>query len=123
MKKFRILVVDDHPQFLNAMRFLLMDGFEDKIESIDIATNGKECLEFLEQRIYDVIFMDIDMPILNGIETTKKATDIYRDLNIVALSFHSDMKYIVKMIEAGAKSYIIKEEINKNTINNVLQAS
>ena len=121
MKKQKILLVDDHKEFINAMKFLLMDTFEDQIEYIDIAHNGRQCLEKLEINIYDFIFMDIDMPVMNGIETTRLASNMYRDLNIIALSFHSDMKYIVKMIEAGARSYIIKEEINKNTLNNLME--
>ncbi|NJM16440.1 MAG: response regulator transcription factor [Bacteroidales bacterium] len=119
MKKLRILLVDDHPQFINAMKFILTDSFMDKIESIDIANNGEECLEVLEKKLIDLIFMDIDMPVMNGIEATKIATATYRDIKIIALSFHTDMKYIIKMIEAGARSYIIKEEINRDALVSV----
>ena len=121
MKKYRILLVDDHAQFLNALKFLIMDTFNDAIESIDTATNGKECLDILSDKVIDIVFMDIDMPVMNGIETTKIASETYRNLTIIALSFHSDMKYVIQMIEAGARSYIIKEEINKELLSNVME--
>lgn len=113
MRKIRILIVDDHPHFINALKFMLSDAFEDRIHSIDEAHNGSECIDKLSEKMIDLIFMDIDMPVMNGIETTKIVSNMYRDPVIIALSFHADMKYIVQMIEAGARNYIVKEEISK----------
>jgi len=121
MIKYKILIVDDHQQFVEAFKFMLLDYFEDNIESIDIASNGQECLDILGKKFIDLIFMDIDMPIMNGIEATRNAINQYRDLKIIALSFHSDMKYIVQMIEAGARSYIVKEEINKKSLQGIFE--
>lgn len=121
MKRYRILLVDDHAQFLSALKFLIVDTFNEEIESIDTACNGKECLDILSKKVVDIVFMDIDMPIMNGIETTKIASETYRNLIIIALSFHSDMKYVIQMIEAGARSYIIKEEVNKDLLSSVLE--
>jgi DNA-binding NarL/FixJ family response regulator len=64
--------------------------------------------------------MDINMPNMNGIETTRQATILYRNLIVVAISFHSEMKYVVQMIEAGARSYIIKDEINRESLEKAL---
>ncbi|MFW6227508.1 MAG: response regulator [Bacteroidota bacterium] len=121
MKKLRILLVDDHVQFLSALKFLITDTFDETVESIDTACNGKECLDILSKKVIDIVFMDIDMPVMNGIETTKIASETYRNLIIIALSFHSDMKYVIQMIEAGARSYIIKEEIDKELLSSVLE--
>ena len=121
MKKYRILLVDDHPHFINALKFLILDFFEEKVESIDIATNGQECLDILSSKVVDIVFMDIDMPVMNGIRATKIASDTYRSLVIIALSFHTDMNYVIQMIEAGARSYIIKEEINRELLSNVFE--
>lgn len=115
------MLVDDHPQFVEALKFILFDYFSDKIDFIDVARNGEECLDQLKQKYFDFIFMDIDMPIMNGIEATKRLVEKYRDIVIIALSFHADMKYIIQMIEAGARSYIIKEEINKDLLEKVLK--
>jgi DNA-binding NarL/FixJ family response regulator len=120
MRKARILLVDDNPHFLNALRFMLQDYFSERIETIEIATNGEECIEALRTKLVDLVFMDINMPKMDGIETTKEIVKMFRDIIVIAVSFHSEMKYIVQMIEAGARNYIIKEEINKEILDKVL---
>jgi len=99
---------------------MLTDFFSDRIEKISEACNGNECLEILRNQIFDMVFMDISMPVMNGIEATREATRLYRNLIVIAVSFHSEMNYIVQMIEAGARSYLIKDEINKESLEKVL---
>ncbi len=120
MKKLKVLIVDDNPHFCNALKFMLFDSFEDRIEFIEIVGDGEECLKELKNNIYDIVFMDINMPKMNGIATTREATALYRNLVIIAVSFHSEMKFVVQMIEAGARSYIIKDEINKESLDRAL---
>jgi DNA-binding NarL/FixJ family response regulator len=120
MKKQKILIADDNPHFAKALKFMLLDSFQDQIDEIGIAKDGDECLGELSRKIYDTVFMDINMPKMNGIEATREATQLYRNLIIIAVSFHSEMKYIVQMIEAGARSYIIKDEICKETLEKAL---
>ncbi len=120
MKKHRILIVDDNQHFAKALEFMLSDSFQDRIEIIKVATDGLQCLEELSANLYDIVFMDINMPNMNGIEATKTATRLFRNIIIIAVSFHSEMKYIVQMIEAGARSYIIKDEINTESLDKAL---
>jgi DNA-binding NarL/FixJ family response regulator len=120
MKKQKVLIADDNPHFAKALKFMLLDSFKDRIEDIVTVKDGDECLQELNRRIYDMVFMDINMPGLNGIDTTREATILYRNLVIVAVSFHSEMKYVVQMIEAGARSYIIKDEINRESLEKAL---
>jgi DNA-binding NarL/FixJ family response regulator len=120
MKKLKILIVDDNPHFVNALRFMLMDYFEDRIESISTASDGQDCMMQLRSHVCDFVFMDINMPNLNGIETTRQATILYRNLIVISVSFHSEMKYVVQMIEAGARSYIIKDEISHESLEKAL---
>lgn len=120
MRRQKVLIVDDNPHFANALKFLLLDSFDDKIENVAIVGDGDECLSALYNNIYDMVFMDINMPKKNGIDTTKEITQLYRNLVVIAVSFHSEMKYVVKMIEAGARSYIIKDEINKDSLERAL---
>ncbi len=120
MKKQKVLIADDNPHFSKALKFMLLDSFQDKIDDIVIAKDGEECLKELNHRIYDMVFMDINMPKVNGIEATREATTLYRNLVVIAVSFHSEMKYVVQMIEAGARSYIIKDEICPESLSKAL---
>jgi DNA-binding NarL/FixJ family response regulator len=120
MRKQKVLIVDDNPHFAKALKFMLLDSFLDRIEDVFIVKDGDECLDALNESIYDMVFMDINMPKKNGIDTTKEVTQLYRNLVVVAVSFHSEMKYVVQMIEAGARSYIIKDEINRDSLDKAL---
>lgn len=120
MRKNRVLIADDNPHFAKALKFMLLDSFQDRIEDIIIVKDGEDCLTELNRKIYDLVFMDINMPKINGIDATRQATTLYRNLVIVAVSFHSEMKYVVQMIEAGARSYIIKDEICPDSLNKAL---
>jgi DNA-binding NarL/FixJ family response regulator len=120
MRKQKVLIADDNPHFARALKFMLLDSFQDRIEDIVMVKDGDECLQELNRRIYDMVFMDINMPRLNGIDATRQATNLYRNLVIVAVSFHSEMKYVVQMIEAGARSYLIKDEICPDSLDKAL---
>ena len=119
-KKHKILIADDNPHFSKALKFMILDSFHEQIDTIQIVRSGEECLRELSENMYDVVFMDINMPGKNGIEVTSEITQLYRNLIIIAVSFHSDMKYVIQMIEAGARSYIIKDEINRESLEKAL---
>ena len=120
MKKLSILLADDNKHFLQALKYMLEHSNQNKIESIYVANNGQEALSILRSFHVDIAFMDIEMPGLSGIEVTKKATEQNRFLTVIALSFHQEMEFIKKMMEAGARNYIIKEEICSEILENVI---
>jgi CheY-like chemotaxis protein len=111
-----ILIVDDNKQFLEAFKFLLQEHFVDKAEEIFEASNGFESLEILKKNPVDLVFMDLEMPVMDGIEATKKIIDMYRNIKVIAASFHSELEDVKKMLEAGARNYIVKEEISPEAI-------
>ncbi|MGM0503836.1 MAG: response regulator transcription factor [Bacteroidota bacterium] len=111
-----ILIVDDNKQFIEAFKFLLQENFADRIEEIFEASNGAECLDILKRNAIDIVFMDLEMPVMNGIEATRKIIDLYRNIKVVAVSFHSELEDVKKMLEAGARNYIIKEELSTEAI-------
>lgn len=122
MRKFNILLVDDNKHFLDAFEFLLLDVLNNRISSISKAENGKECLEFMDTHTPDIIFMDMDMPVMNGVQATKIIIDRYRFVNIIAVSFHNEMDAIRDMIEAGCRNYIVKEDISRETIMRIFNS-
>ena len=113
-----ILIVDDNKQFREAFRFILQENFSEQYENIYEAENGAECLNIISNQSIDVVFMDKQMPVMDGIEATKKIVDQYRKIRIIAVSFHSEFEDIKSMLEAGARNYIIKEEITPKVIAN-----
>lgn len=115
-----ILIVDDNKQFREAFRFILEENLADKYEEIYEAENGEECINLVKKYSIDYIFMDKEMPIMNGEEATKIIVDNYRNIKIIAVSFHSELEDIKGMIEAGARNYIVKEEITSEVIGRCL---
>lgn len=118
--KLKILIVDDNPIFIRLFSKLLQTSFDDLIDRVDSAENGKECIEKVQKFSYDVVFMDLEMPILSGVEATKYISENFRNIKVVAVSLHRELGSIQKMLEAGAKNYIIKEKISKEYIGGLL---
>jgi YesN/AraC family two-component response regulator len=121
MRRYNVLIADDNKHFLNAFKFLLRESNLEKTDSIFTAADGNEALLSLQVNPIDIAFIDVDLPGMNGVEVTRKATELNRYLTIIAVSFHSEIEFISQMINAGAKNYIVKEEINKNLLNKIFE--
>ena len=104
--KIKILLADDHEFFRDGFIFFIKDAPD--IELVDTASNGKQLLQMAEKYLPDVILTDIKMPVMDGIEATKIITANYPQIAIIALSMSNEENFIVEMIEAGAKGYLIK---------------
>ncbi|NSW44527.1 MAG: response regulator transcription factor [Bacteroidales bacterium] len=101
-----VYLVDDHEIFRKGLKLLLQEvSF---VNIIGEAAYGDQFLIELQKVQPDVVFMDIKMPGLNGIETTKKALEKYPDLKIVALSMYGDEEHLQAMLDAGAKGFLLK---------------
>ncbi|MDX9852820.1 MAG: response regulator [Tenuifilaceae bacterium] len=120
-KQYRVLLVDDNQQFIDALRFQLVELLGDRVAVIDSAYDGKQALKAIEAKRYDYIFMDISMPQMDGIEATRIATRSNRDIKIIALSFHKEFEYLQLMLEAGARFYIRKDEVDADTLRKVFE--
>ncbi|NJK97064.1 MAG: response regulator transcription factor [Bacteroidales bacterium] len=100
------MLVDDHKIFRESLSKLLVS---EKIANvIGEAGNGIELLSLLESYKPDLILLDIQMPLMDGIEATGKALERYPGLKILVLSSFGDEKYYFKMLEAGAKGFVLK---------------
>ena len=102
----KILLVDDHNLFRNGLKMLLdtLHGYEVTGE----ASNGKEFLEIIVKNDYDIVFLDIEMPEINGIEAGRRAIELKPDLKIITLSMYGDEEYYDQMVDAGAKGFLLK---------------
>ena len=105
-KSYRILLADDHALFLSGLSGLLARRPE--CEVVGTAANGAECLELIRTVPHDVVLMDIDMPVMDGIEATERALAEHPDEQIITLSMHAEETFYFRMVEAGAKGFILK---------------
>jgi DNA-binding NarL/FixJ family response regulator len=107
MEKIKIIIIDDHQLFRNGLKILL-----DSIPEFEVtgeASNGEEFLKLIRTIKADVALMDINMPELDGIEATRKGLKICPSINIIALSMYGEEEYYYKMVDAGAKGFILKD--------------
>lgn len=114
----KIILVDDHPLYREGIKLLI--EMEHIGEVIAEAGNGKEFLDLLEYQVPDMVIMDIDMPIVDGLQATQKALELHPDIKILILSMHGDNKYYTRFIDAGAKGFILKTA-GKEELENAIQ--
>lgn len=107
MEKIHIVIVDDHQLFRNGLKILL-NAFPE-FEIIGEASNGVEFLKIIKNTKADVALMDINMPEMDGIEATQKGIEICPDISIIALSMYGEEEYYNKMVDAGAKGFLLKD--------------
>ncbi len=107
MGKIRIIIADDHQLFRNGLKILL-NAFPE-FEVTGEASNGEEFLKLLKSCPADVALMDINMPEMDGIEATRKGLKICPEIDIIALSMYGEEEYYYKMVDAGAKGFLVKD--------------
>jgi DNA-binding NarL/FixJ family response regulator len=105
-KKYRVVIVDDHEMFRAGVKVLLRKS--ENIEFVGEAANGADFLELMENIKPDVVLMDISMPVMDGIETTKQAIKQNPDIKILALSMFGEEEYYYKMVQAGVCGFVLK---------------
>jgi len=107
MEKIRIIITDDHQLFRNGLKMLLEASPE--FEIVGEASNGEEFLRILRNCTADIVLMDINMPEMDGIEATKKGIKICPSISVIALSMYGEEEYYYKMVDAGAKGFLLKD--------------
>jgi DNA-binding NarL/FixJ family response regulator len=105
-EKPKIIIVDDHVMFRDGLKSLIeQQNIGDVIAE---AENGKKFLEIIEKQRPDLVLMDIEMPEMNGLEATECVLQKYPDLRVLVLSMFGDEDYYIRLINAGAKGFILK---------------
>lgn len=106
MERVKILIVDDHPMIRLGIRSILNNV--EHLNVADEANNGREALEKLDRESFDLVVMDIKMPEMNGIEATEEIVKRHPNTKVLAISMFDEQRYIVKMLQAGALGYVLK---------------
>ncbi len=122
--KYSVVIVDDHVLLAQAIQELVnsFEGFE----TLYLCKNGKELLEKLKfaNNVPDIILMDVNMPVINGITATKTINELYPEVNVLALSVEVDEDIILGMLRAGAKGYLMKDtekEVLQEALEHVIK--
>jgi len=107
--KHSVVIVDDHVLLAQAIEELI-NGFN-RFKTLYLCKNGKELLDKMRMpaNVPDVILMDVNMPILNGIDATKMVKENFPNVKVVALSVEKDEDVILGMLRAGAVGYLMKD--------------
>jgi DNA-binding NarL/FixJ family response regulator len=104
--KNKIIIVEDHALFREGLK-RVVNEIED-LELIGVAENGAIFLDMLKKTVPDLVLMDIQMPVMDGIEATEKALALYPSLKILVLSMFGEEEYVYSMVDRGVSGFILK---------------
>jgi DNA-binding NarL/FixJ family response regulator len=117
----RLLIADDHPLVRNALTQLL--GAVEDIEVVATTANGREAVTMAVETSPDVVLMDLEMPLLNGIEATRELIAADPSARVVILTTFSDRENIIGALDAGALGYLLKDAEPEEIIRGVRSAA
>lgn len=103
----RLVVADDHAVVRSGLAQLI--GTFDEVELVGSAANGSEAIEAVAQSCPDVVLMDLEMPVLDGIEATRRIVAEHPRVAVVVLTSFSDREQILRALDAGAVGYLLKD--------------
>jgi DNA-binding NarL/FixJ family response regulator len=106
-RQIRLLLGDDHEIFRQGLRGMLEHN--PNMVVVGEAADGRAVVEAALQLKPDVVVMDIGMPNLNGVDATRQVTTQLPQTSVVALSMHTDQRFVVEIFKAGAKGYVVKD--------------
>ena len=119
VRKSRITVVDDHPVVLEGLAQLI--NREDDLVVCATAGNAKNALEAIRRQPVDLVIVDMLLKNTTGVQVTKKLRSLYPSLHILILSMSDDTHHVKSAFQAGAKGYIIKDEVSEKIIDGIRQ--
>ncbi len=117
----RVLIADDHKIMLAGLRSLLEKQAD--FEVVGEAENGRKAVQMALEKAPDVVVMDVSMPDLNGIEATTQIIESSKETKVVALSMHSDKRFVMGMLRAGASGYLLKDCASQELANAINQVA
>lgn len=119
--KIKVMIVDDHVLIREGIKQIL--ELEDDISVIGQAGNGEEAFDLATELNPDIILLDINMPILNGIEALRRFKDMGIKSKVIILTIHEDREYVLKTLKLGANGYILKDSDANSLIKGIRSVS
>ncbi|GFN32973.1 response regulator [Paenibacillus xylaniclasticus] len=114
MPKIKVLIVDDQELILESLKIVL--EMEDDIEVVGLAKNGEEAIRCCEKSEPDIILMDINMPIMDGVVATEKIKPRFPLTKIIILTSYKEVEYVLAALSHGAEGFLLKAIHPKNLI-------
>ena len=114
-QKLRLLVADDHLLFIEGLKYILKDELH--IEIAGFALNGKDAIEQCKNGNYDVVLMDINMPVIDGVEATREIRSHHPEIKIIMVSMLDNLASVTKSLKAGADAYVLKNTGTADLLN------
>jgi DNA-binding NarL/FixJ family response regulator len=121
MSKIRVVIADDHAIMRVGIRNILARSNE--ISVVGEASNGAEAIQLVEKEHPDVLVLDMEMPIMDGVEVARRLLAAGSPVNILVLSAYDDRQYILEMLNMGAAGYLIKDEAPEVIVDAVMGVS
>jgi two-component system response regulator NreC len=121
MNRIKILLVDDHQIILDGLKSLLKNSQE--INVVGEANNGREALRIIDNLEIDIVLMDIDMPVMNGIDTLKEIRRRGLDVKVIVLSMHNEAGMIKSLTALGAHGYLLKSSSQEELMTAILKVA
>jgi len=114
----RVIIVDNDPTFRKGLNAILTNI--GNVEVVGEASNGEEFLKLIDETSADIVFMDVKMPVLDGVEATRKARMSHPEMHIIGFSSYENEDYVNRMVEAGACGYLTKSGDNYDLLSQII---
>lgn len=117
----KVIIGDDHPLIMDGILSVLKS--ETDIKVVGLAANGKEVLDLLAKQVVDIVVLDINMPQMDGVETTRRIKEMNKNLEggkevkVLILTMYNDANFITEFIKIGAEGYILKNRGKEELID------
>ncbi len=113
MERIKIVLVEDHTIVRQGFKMVLEDGGH---EIVGEADNGRDAINIVDKNLPDLVIMDIGLPRLRGIETTRKIKKQHPEIRVIILTIHTRETYVYESLDAGADGYLVKDTASEDLL-------
>lgn len=119
MGKLRVVLADDHKVVREGLKLLV--NSQPDMEVVGEADNGRVAVALAQELHPDVVVMDVSMPELNGLKATERLKELCPEINVLALTRHTDESYLQQLLQAGATGYVLKQSVADELVRAIRQ--